>query len=304
MRWIRQFALGEGRSSAVRWLRSVNNQSVRGQAGQLHMALKGATQVVWISDLHVGSTVGLSPKRWRIDESNIHEASESQLLLLDFWQSFWKRRKKDSRPLVTIIGGDAVDGDHHNTLQLWTQDELVQVDASVELLKPAVNLSEKAYFLRGTSAHVGQSGRYDCRVARELGVPSYYHLQLEICNVLFDLEHHGPGTGKRVWNLGNTARSYARHIAMAHILRGVRAPDCIIRGHVHKAIYETVRDAGHTTEMIISPSWQFKTEYAHKVASEDDVADIGGVVIGVEYGKITDVTLDVIHFEQAQVIKV
>jgi hypothetical protein len=268
------------------------------------MPVKKAFQVVWISDTHVGSTVGLSPKRFRIDESNVHEASESQLLILDFWHEFWKRRKKDGRPLVLVLGGDMVDGDHHGTFQIWSQDELVQVDASVELLKPAVNLADKAFLLRGTSAHVGQSGRYDSRVARELGVPVYYHLQLNVSGVLFDLAHHGPGTGKRIWNLGNVARLYARHVAMSHILRGVRAPDCVIRGHVHKCIHETIRDNGHSTEMIIAPSWQLKTEFAYRVSTEDDLADIGGVIVGVDSGKVTEVTLDVVRFEQAQAVTI
>lgn len=268
------------------------------------MALLKRAQVVWVSDLHVGSTVGLSPKRFTIDDANTHDASESQLLLLNFWNDFWRRRKKDARPMVIIIGGDAVDGDHHRTLQLWTQDELVQVDASVELLKPAVNLSEKAFLLRGTTAHVGQSGRYDSRVARELGIPSFYHLQLNVGGVLFDLSHHGVGTGKRIWNLGNVARMYARHIALSHIARGARAPDVVIRGHVHKCVHETIRDNGHATEMIIAPSFQLKTEFAYRVSTEDDMSDIGGVVVGVENGRVTDVTLDVVQFEQAQAVTV
>lgn len=268
------------------------------------MAVKKAFQVVWIGDTHVGSTIGISPKRFRIDESNVHEASESQLLILDFWNDFWKRRKKDGRPLIAIFGGDLVDGDHHRTLQLWTQDELVQVDASVELLKPIVNLSERSFLLRGTTAHVGQSGRYDSRVARELGVPSYYHLQLNVSGVLFDLAHHGPSVGKRFWNLGNSARMYARHVAVSHIARKSKPPDVVIRGHVHKSVHETVRDNGHTTEMIVSPSFQLKSEFAFRVSSEDDLADIGGVVVGVENGRVTDITMDVVQFEQAQVVTV
>lgn len=266
------------------------------------MALKGATQVVWVGDTHVGSTVGLSPCHWQTDEQNVHKASKPQLKLFRFWNQFWDRRKKDGRPIVAILGGDMVDGDHHNTLQVWTNDELTQVDAAVDLLKPVVNLSEKAYLLLGTTAHVGQSGRFDSLVARELGIPAYYHLRLSVGGVNFDLAHHGPNVGKRVWNLGNSVRSYGRSIELSNIMSGRKPPDVIIRGHVHKACHETIH-GNHTTEVLISPSWQLKTEFAHRVSTEDDLADIGGIVVGVADGQVTDVTIDMMQFEQAQVVK-
>ena len=264
---------------------------------------KDPTQVVWISDLHVGSTVGLSPCRWKIDEENIHKASKPQLKLYKFWTQFWTRRKKDGRPIIAIFGGDVVDGDHHNTLQIWTNDELTQVDAAVDLLKPVVNIAKKSYLLRGTTAHVGQSGRFDSLVARELGIPAYYHLRLNVDGVVFDLAHHGPGVGKRIWNMGNSIRSYGRTIEMSHALTGRKPPDVVIRGHVHKSCHETLHGR-HTTEIIVSPAWQLKTEYAHRVSTEDDLADIGGVVVGVYNGRVTDVEIDMMQFEQSESVAV
>jgi len=266
--------------------------------------LKEPIQVVWVSDLHVGSTVGICPKQYTVDEGNIHLASEHQLFLLDFWAEFWKRRKKDGRSIILILGGDIVDGDHHDTLQVWTQDELIQVDAAVQLLLPIVTLAKKTYLLRGTAAHVGQTGRYDSRVAKELGINAYYHLRLNVGGVLFDLAHHGVGVGKRIWNIGNMARSYGRSIAMANILHNRPIPDVVVRGHVHRKCHETVRDGEHTTEVIISPSWQLKTEYAHRVSTEDDLSDIGGVIVGVDNGRVTEVTLDVIQFEQTAMVQI
>jgi len=261
--------------------------------------VKDPIQVVWVSDLHIGSTVGLSPSRWTIDEQNIHQASKPQLELLKFWNKFWGRRKKDGRSIITILGGDLVDGDHHNTLQLWTNDELTQVDAAIDLLKPIVNISKKTYLLRGTTAHVGQSGRFDSLVAKELGVPAYYHLRLNVDNVIFDLAHHGPSIGKRVWNAGNSVRAYGRSIEMSSILNGRKPPDVTIRGHTHKACHETLHGR-HTAEVIVSPAWQFKTEYAHRVSTENDLADIGGVVVGVSNGMVADVTIDMMQFEQSE----
>lgn len=265
---------------------------------------KEPVQVVWISDTHVGSTVGLSPCHWKIDEDNIHKASKSQLALYKFWTQFWLRRKKDGRPMIVILGGDLVDGDHHSTLQLWTNDELIQVDAAVDLLKPIVNTAKKAYLLRGTTAHVGQSGRFDSLVARELGIPAFYHLRLNVDNVIFDLAHHGPNIGKRTWNLGNSVRNYGRSIVMANMMQGRTPSQVIIRGHVHRMCHETIRDGNHTTEVLIAPSWQLKSEYAYRVDTENDLSDIGGVVVGVFNGKMTDVTFDTMQFEQSESVSV
>lgn len=261
-------------------------------------------QVVWVSDLHVGSTIGLSPCHWPIDEKNIHHASKAQLRIYKFWTQFWKRRKEDGRPIVLVLGGDLVDGNHHGTHQIWTLDEITQSEAAVSLLKPIVDISKKTYLLKGTTAHSGQSGRFDDLVAKELGVPSYYHLRLKAGGVLFDLAHHGVGAGKRAWNMGNAVRNYGRSIMMSNVLQHRPPPQVVIRGHTHVACHETVHDGDYTTEVIVAPSWQLKTEHSHKISSESDLGDVGGVIVGVDNGRITDIKIDMMQFQQSESVTV
>jgi hypothetical protein len=239
-------------------------------------------QVVAIGDLHVGSTMGLCPKGITLDDGAEVKLNRLQQASLDHWSDFWKRRKAMKLPIVAILMADLIDGNHHGTSQLWTTDEQQMIEAAVKLLDPVAKLSHAVLGLRGTPAHVGASGKWDNAVCQRIGAkqvggrPSSYELKPVISGVQFNLAHHGPSVGKKIHTFGNTARNFARNIFMLALARREPLPQVIMRAHVHKKLHETLRDFGHEYHMLITPAYQWATEYKHKIDTEDDLADVGG----------------------------
>ena len=71
-----------------------------------------------VGDLHCGSTVGLAPPLFRTDDGQTVQHSPFQAKLWAAWLDYWQRVSETSGPLVVVINGDLVDGDHHRTPQL------------------------------------------------------------------------------------------------------------------------------------------------------------------------------------------
>jgi len=272
--------------------------------------LTGKVAVLVISDEHTGSTVGLAPPLVHLDDGGAYHASEAQKRVYEHWQGAWKRTLDLGLPVVVIDNADAIEGFHHNTAQIWGTDPRKHIDVAVDLRMPYRNRVERWYALRGTTAHVGASGSGDETVAKEIGADgsngtfSHYHLKLEISNVLFDVAHHpGISAGKRPWLDGNALRMLGRGIVLDSFSYKQRPPDVIVRSHIHQARHETIRDYNHRCECLVTPSFQIKTEFSHKISSERDLADIGATLIIVEDGKVLDVGFDLLRLPTARSLK-
>ncbi len=214
---------------------------------------------------------------------------------------------------MVVVNGDGIENKHHETTQIWSLDPLEHIAAAVEVLKP-IATKYPIFVTRGTPAHVLPAAAADEAIAREIGatkpkgelrrVRSSYNLNLNLEGVLFQIAHHGPNTGNRVHTYGNALRGYVRDIAIDAWARKLRHPDCVIRSHVHKKVKETLDDYGHTYYGIITPAFQWKTEFAHKIASKDDLADVGGTIISIDGGKITDIEFKLLTLSQSDTVTV
>lgn len=258
---------------------------------------------MWVSDLHIGSTIALSPRKFRLPEGNLFKPSKSQQIINRFWDGFWERRWKANVQTVVCFGGDLVDSYHHRTLQVWTTDETSMIDAAVELLSPIVTKSKKCFWVGGTPAHSGQMSRWDRTIMRELGVTSLTDSDVEFRNrivisgVVVDVAHHGPRVSPKVWLKENSVRSYAKNVMLDCLSRHRLPPDIIVRGHVHVQDRQEVSLGEYTTRIAISPSWQWKSEFVYRINSETDLADVGGVVAILENGKVHSLDFDSIELD-------
>lgn len=267
------------------------------------MAISGLTQFVWVSDMQIGSTVALSPKKFTLPEGNRFKPNGLQRTINSFWDSFWKRRWELGIQTVVCFGGETIDANHHGTFQIWTPDETSMIDAAVEVLLPVVNKATKCFWIGGTAAHSGQMSRWDRTVMKELGVSTLCSNQVEyrnratISGVIFDLAHHGPPVSKKVWTKENGVRSYAKNVLLGCLSRKRQPPDIIIRGHVHIQSKQEVSLGEYTTRIAISPSWQMKTQFVYQIDSENDISDIGGIVAIIEDGKIHSLEFDSIEYD-------
>lgn len=274
--------------------------------------LTGPVQVVWLTDVHVGSLYGICPLDFHRTNGELIDLNPLQELALEHWNAAWDRRRADGRPLVLILGGEMIDNNHHGTYELWTPNPREMRLAAVQLLKPRVAEARYTLGVLGTPAHSGQSGEHDEQVYQELGVMKTgpglqlgsQVLRIEISGVMFNVAHHGPPPGGRPDLMGNSARSYAKGVCDAELKEHRTPSRVILRGHYHRKVLERYRDqtTGHIADIAIGPAWKWKDEFGWRVDSLNHISDVGMTVIGVDNGKVTDIDFDVVKTDQARTI--
>jgi hypothetical protein len=281
-----------------------------------HVATMGKTgkkpdtvQVVQFGDTHVGSTMGLCPIGYTADDGNEIHLNRLQEVLLDHWSDFWKRRFALRLPIVVLATGDLIDGNHHGISQLWTTDEIQMRRAFVQVTQPYLNhrLVVDKIGVRGTPSHVGVSGKWDNDACEALGFrkiagqSTSYHFVGTIAGVRFDIAHHGPSVGKYPHTRSNIATSYGRGLLSTRLLQGQEPPEVIIRSHVHRKIREYVTEpvSGRSAWLVVTPAWQWATEFKHKIDTIDDIADVGGTSIIIENRRVAEVLFDTYQTKQS-----
>lgn len=241
--------------------------------------------VVIVGDLHTNSTTGLAPPRVELDDGGEYRANKFQLWLWDKWLRFWEEMAQHSQaldlPLITVINGDATDGDHHNTSQIITRNPATMLRIAAEVVKPALDVSDCWYITRGTASHVGESCWLEEKLAEDIGAErppdsnawSWWHLPLLVGGVLFDIQHHPESGDMRPWTRGAGAGRIAAIVTYDYA-RDRRIPDVAIRNHRHKW-----GDSGtnHPVRAFQIPAWQGPTGFVHRIGVGGQLPEFGGI---------------------------
>jgi hypothetical protein len=250
------------------------------------------------SDQHSGSTVGLMPPEpWPLVDGGSYTPSHTQHLIWDEWIECWefaRELRKRSR-LIVIANGDATEGNHHHTTQVVSGRMDEQEAAHIACMDRALKIAkfgrdDALYYIRGTEAHTDPGAQSEERIARDLGAigerencASWYHLRLKVNGVLFDIAHHpGIGVGSRYWTKGNSLRSMIKHIYMDSLDAKQPIPRYWIRSHDHEWSHEAYGGRRAEIDGFLTPAFQAKTGYGHKVASHKMLSDIGMLIVVVE----------------------
>lgn len=243
--------------------------------------------VVAFSDLHVGSTVALCPPGGiLLEDGGRYMPNRAQEWLWSRWKDFWAliRAERRKRPVVGIMNGEFVDGRHHDSTQLASASPEIMASAALEVMEPAMPALSVLYVTRGTEAHSGHGAASDYAIGRELGavrdpatgMSAAYQWRIDVGGVTFDAAHH-VGGGARVSTRGNGVRA-----ELVDMLAAGDAPDVLIRSHVHN-----YADTGRNfwpRQGFVTPAWQLKTAYGHRVTRLRQQT-VGGVLVEVENGK-------------------
>lgn len=247
--------------------------------------------VAVVSDLHIGSTVGLCPPDGiELEDGGLYQPSKVQGWIWDKWRAFWQQTYAlaEGLPLVVVVNGEFVDGNHHGTTQIGTASPEMMRRAALAVFS-ATEIRKRAtamYATKGTAAHSQPGGQSDEAVAAALKCErdpetrqaAFYHLLLDVCGVRFDIAHH-IGASTRPWTKGTNIRAEVL-MAMEDGYWTGRVPDVVVRSHVHN-----FADTGlnFRTRGFVTPAWQLKTEFAHKVTRSLQ-RRVGGLVFRVENG--------------------
>lgn len=241
--------------------------------------------VVVASDLHTGSTVGLSPPYVQLDDGGTHKASKLQRWFwrnwLDTWAFYKELKEKEQLPLVFVLNGDAADGDHHDTPQVITRNKATQLRIAVKTLEPTFDVVDKFFIMRGTESHVGKSAWIEEILAEDIGAEkcsdemhSWWHLYANFGGVTFDIKHHPEAGSGRPWTAANPANTIAYMVSSKYALDGKKPPDVAVRAHRH-----TFMDNGTTykTRVFQTPPWQFSTAFVHRIGMGGDPPVCGSI---------------------------
>lgn len=236
--------------------------------------------VVNISDMHSGGTTALFPgyqMTLTLDgEEVLHPSpTEKQKSMFAHWLlcARWVKQIGKGKRLLVVHNGDAIEGNHHGTIQIITPDQKQQSQIHIELMDTflkesgfSVKNGDELHYTSGTESHTGWE---------EYGISAHYHalgakfhieLKKEVNGRELWWTHHGAGAGKGA-NEGNGYRNWLRDIYFDCLREEVRPPSVVVTAHFHKSLYQTyVASYRHTIHGMILPSWQMKTRYAYRVA--------------------------------------
>lgn len=242
------------------------------------------TLLVTPADLHCGSTAGLVPPAWQLKQGGTHEQSKAQMIRWRLWTEAWETigKQRKGKRLIVVLMGDLVDGVHHETKELVTNEEEEQERMAVECIEHGLKLAkfgkgDLLFALEGTESHANGSEE---RIARDLNAQPavkpngfgndgrfvHYELHLNINGQLIWMAHHALKVGGKAWTQENPLVSDLRDIYFRQLEARDAMPALVIGAHYHRPTTGTLERNGHTIRGVILPPMQNRTRFARRVA--------------------------------------
>lgn len=237
---------------------------------------KRINNLVVVSDLHCGCRLGLCPpEEIPLDDGGVYKSSEVQKIVWGWWEEFWNEWIPEAcknEPFAVCINGDSIDGVHHGSTTQVSHNLTDQSRIAKQVLMPIKELCEgRLYMIRGTEAHVGQSGCEEERLAESVGtIPdetgryARYELWAEVGNGLVHLMHHIGTTGSAAYESTAVTKELTESYCEAGRNR-MRPPDVVVRSHRHRNIEVRVPTSLGYGISFVTAGWQLKTPFVYKV---------------------------------------
>lgn len=217
----------------------------------------------------------------KLDDGGLYLASLIQERMWEMWREFWAAWVPEvtrGEPFDVVHNGDAIDGVHHNSTTQISHNIKDQLTVAEAVMRPAVDACKATggtyYHIRGTQAHVGQSGVYEEQLAQMLGAKPNGQGQYARWDLwkrvgdkdgpLVHLLHHIGTTGSAAHEASAVnAELTAEYVEAARWNR--EPPDYVVRSHRHRSIAVDLNSAKGYAAAIVTPAWQLKTPYVWKI---------------------------------------
>lgn len=249
--------------------------------------------VILIADTHINSKTGLCGPDVIDDDGDIHKQNLIQEWLWYTWEKCLNEIEDITKNYyrTVIFNGDIVDLDNKNrSRQMISRNPATIIRMANQAIEPLIDFADRTFFVRGTEAHVGQSGwieemlaeRYDAEPNKDFGQFSWWQLRAEFSGVKIDVTHHF-STGTLPYTYANGMTRLVQVTRLNYLDWGEQPPDLIVRAHRHKFI-----DTGYTfsTRGVSLPCWQFQNAYLYRIGKENDIPHIGAVIAICDKGKV------------------
>lgn len=252
--------------------------------------------IVVISDTHCGCMMGLCPSGGiPLDGGGVYAPSRLQRVAWAWWEEFWDDfvpAATKGEPFAVVMNGDAIDGVHHGTTTQITHNLERQRSIAESVLWPVANRAAAYYHIRGTEAHVGQSGEHEEALAHSLkairdedGRSARWELRLKLGSHLIHFTHH----------IASSTSPYAettaltREMVNSYLQTGLWGDEpytMLVRSHRHQHSEVSRRSAHGKVAVTVTPAWQLKTPYVYRIGARMSQPEIGGVVIRLADGEL------------------
>jgi hypothetical protein len=248
--------------------------------------------VIVVSDLHCGSSLGLTAEqRMPMAEGGGYDPSRFQLDVAKAWKDFFKvhvpKVTRGAKKRVLCVNGDIIDGAHHNTVALATNNLQIQETWAISLLKEAAKGFDEVYCTLGTEAHTQPGGQSDERIAVAIGavknddgMSASWQQWLDVDGIVINIAHHIGTTSSAAYESSAVMREMVAALVEAGQWEQ-RLPDVIIRSHRHRFIRIAIPSAKGEIQAAVSPGWQLRTPYVERI-DRMRLPHIGGLVLLVE----------------------
>lgn len=244
------------------------------------------TVIAATSDHHINATIAVCKPFVTLEEGNPYHNSVVQNWLWSCQQDFNERIRRAivGATFYDIYVGDVAELDAKDrTNELITRNTAIAREIATETTAERRGMADRVFVVRGTGAHVGRSAEHEEALAYDWGAEkcpdtgrhSWKALRLEVDGVVMEFEHH---PARR------TARAQADYLTLKRAKHGHRVPRLAVYGHYH-----TFDDSdGHVPicRTMFLPAWCVATEHVFRIGRGTDIADIGGLIITIEDGRL------------------
>lgn len=252
------------------------------------------TFIVSFGDWHSGGLTALFPNypmTFEYDKNNKlpYRPSLEQSSMYKHFLGDAKKTKELSKGMkkVIVLNGDAIEGNHHNTIQIISPNPKHHVQIHIELMETFIKESgfsvkngDELHYVTGTESHTGWEEYGIQQHFEPIGAQYHDELYLTVNGKRLWWVHQGAKPGKGV-NEGNPLRNYARDAYWDCVKEKREAPHMITSSHFHKNTYDSFSDSyRHTIHYQTLPSWQMKTKFAKKVSAfqRNDIGTVFNIV--------------------------
>jgi len=246
--------------------------------------------VIVVSDLHIGSLTGLVAPKAKLDGGGEYSPSKFQKALWKFWCDFWYSfvpyHTTKAASTTVVLNGDLIEGAHHNTVGIWTNDTDCQAANAVSLLEPLRKVGQ-IFVVRGTESHSGPGSKSEEAIARALGCTpneageyATWQLWMDVDGVVIQFAHHISTTSSAAYETSAPMREMITGLVEA-AQWGQKLPSVFVRSHRHRFVCVPMATAHGRVQAVITPGWQLKTPFVERV-DRMRVPHIGGIVMLIE----------------------
>lgn len=219
--------------------------------------------------------MGLCPDEpMPLDGGGYYSASAIQRKVWAMWDAFWDEwvpAVTKGEPFILVHNGDAIDGVHHGSKTQVSQNHADQQTIALACLEPIVERAHAYYHIRGTEAHVGQSGEQEEMLARKLGAKAdaegnhaRWELWLDLHGHLCHFSHHIGTTGSSAYESTAVYKEMVEAFVDAGRW-GRKPPQVVVRSHRHRSFETRIQTSLGAGVSCVTAGWQLKTPFVHRL---------------------------------------